>query len=203
MQADQSGSRQYATARWKPLRLMNRVAMTITASTIVAVHLAAPSAADPTTHLRSEIDAARSDEGCPPLQLDPILNDVSQRVSGEVDDYVRHAAQELPTSGEIDLLPTGAGGVLRVLRERGYHTNKVRLLSGFGDNLTGGSGDNETKAIKGLVLEGSGLDVLSDCTYTRYGVSALNDDGSQGWPSTASRAYAVTSAVIAAASGTE
>jgi hypothetical protein len=203
MRADQSGSQQCAAARWKLLRLMKRVAMTMTASAILAVHLAAPSAADPTTHLKSEIDAARRDAGCPPLQLDPILNDVSQRVTGETDDYVRHAARELPTSGEIDLLSTGSGGVLKVLRERGYHTNKVRLLSGFGDNRAGGAGDNEAKAIKALVLEGQGFDVLSDCTYTRYGVSALNDDSSQGWPSTTPRAYAVASAVVAAASGTE
>jgi hypothetical protein len=177
--------------------------MTITAMAMVAVHLAPPSAADPTAHLKSEIDDARRDAGCPPLQLDPILSDVSQRVTGETDDYARHAARELPTSGEVDLLPTGSGGVLKVLRERGYHTNKVRLLSGFGDNRAGGEGDDEAKAIKALVLEGWGLDVLSDCTYTRYGVSALNDDSSQGWPSTAPRAYAVASAIVAAASGTE
>lgn len=173
-----------------------RIALSVTTTAVLAILSAPVSAADPTAHLKSEIDAARSESGCPPLQLDPRLNDVSLRVTHETDDYVRHALKLLPTSGEIDLLASGNGGALRVMREAGYNTNKVKLLLGYADNRTGGTGDNETKAIKGAVLEGLAFESLPDCGYTKYGLSALDDDSSQGWPSTPPRAYAVTTVVL-------
>jgi hypothetical protein len=108
-----------------------------------------------------------------------------------MDDYVRHTARFLPTTSDSDLL--------RVMRESGYNTAKAKLLAGYGDYRTGGTGDNEAKAIKGTVLEGLGFEALPDCTYTKYGVSAINDDSSQGWPSTAPRTYTVTAVVLAGA----
>jgi hypothetical protein len=174
-----------------------RVASSVTATAALAILFAPTSAADPTAHLKSEIDAARSESGCPPLQLDTRLNDVSQRVTHETDDYVKHALRFLPTTGENDLLASGNGGVLRVMRETGYNTNKAKLLLGYADNRTGGTGDNETKAIKGAVLEGLAFEALPDCGYTKYGLSALGDDSSQGWPSTRPRTYALTTVVLA------
>ena len=97
------------------------------------------------------------------------------------------------------MLPSGSGGLLQVLRESGVGTNKARLLSGYGDYRIGGPGDDEAKAIKAAVLQGLGFQVLPDCTYTRYGLSAINDDSSQGWPSSAPRTYAVTTVVVAGA----
>jgi hypothetical protein len=173
------------------MKLMKRVALSITATAILATFFAPTAAADPTAHLKSEIDAARSESGCPPLQLDPVLNDVSQRTAGEMDDYVKHTARSLPTTGDTDLL--------RVMRESGYSPAKAKLLVGYGDFRTGGAGDNEAKAIKGAVLQGLAFEALPDCTYTKYGVSAINDDSSQGWPSTAPRTYAVTAVVLAGA----
>jgi hypothetical protein len=85
------------------------------------------------------------------------------------------------------------------MRESGYSAAKARLLIGYGDYRTGGTGDNEAKAIRGTVLEGLGFEALPDCTYTKYGVSAINDDSSQGWPSTAPRTYTVTAVVLAGA----
>lgn len=167
------------------------------ASAILALIFAPASAADPTTHLKSEIDAARAGSGCPPLEPDPRLNAISERVAHEVDDYVKHTSTFLPTTGENDLLATGKGGVSRVMRETGYHTNKVRLLLGYGDYRTGGPGDNEAKAIKAAVLQGLGFEALPDCGYTKYGFSAMNDDRSQGWPSTAPRTYTVAAVVLA------
>jgi hypothetical protein len=108
-----------------------------------------------------------------------------------MDDYVKHMARALPTTGDADLL--------RLMRESGYNTAKAKLLSGYGDYRTGGAGDNEAKAIRGTVLQGLGAEALTDCTYTKYGVSAMNDDSSEGWPSTAPRTYTVTVVVLAGA----
>lgn len=179
------------------MKVMRRVTVSITASVALAISFAPTSAADPTTHLKSEIDAARSAAGCPALQLDPVLNDASQRVAREVDDFVKHNSRTLPTSGETDLTPTGKGGLLKVLSELGYGTTKAKLLTGYGDYLTGGPGGNEDKSIKATVLQGSGFNVFADCTYTKYGLSAINDDSSGGWPSTAPRTYTVTVVVVA------
>lgn len=186
-----------AISRRKIGRLTKCIALGSTATTMLAMLFAPTSAADPTTNLKAEIDAVRSESGCPPLYADPRLTDVSQRVAHEVADYVKHASSFLPTTGENDLLATGSGGLLPVMREAGYKTNKAKLLTGYGDDRTGGPGDNEAKAIKAAVLQGLGFEVFSDCGYTKYGLSAIKDDGSQGWPSTAPRTYAVTTVVLA------
>jgi hypothetical protein len=185
-------------SRWEFIRLVKRVALSTTAAAVFATVLAPISAADPTAHLKSAIDAARSESGCPPLQPNPILTDVSQRVAREVDAYIKHIAVSFPTSGENDLVPNGKGGVARVMRESGYPTNKVKLLSGYGDYRTGGPGDNEAKAIKAAVLQGLGFEALSDCSrYTKYGLSAINENSPEGWPSTAPRSFSVTAVVVA------
>jgi hypothetical protein len=195
----QCGRERPLIPRWEFMRLMKRVALSATAMAICATFLAPISAADPTAHLKSEIDAARSESGCPPLRADPVLNNVSQRVAREVDDYIRHTARALPTAGENDLVPTGTGGLSRVMRESGYPTNRLKLLSGYGDYRTGGTGDNESKAIEAAVLQGLGFEALTDCArYTKYGLSAINDDPSQaGWPSTSPRSFSVAAVVVA------
>ena len=195
--ANHCGAQRRSIPRREVIKIMKRFALSITVTAILATFTAPTSAADPTTHLKSEIDTARSESGCPPLQLDPVLNDVSQRIAREVDDYVRHAARTFPTTGEVDVLSSGRGGLLRVLRESGINTDKAKLLNGYGDYRIGGTGDNEAKAIKTTVLQGLGFEVLPDCTYTRYGLSAINDDSNEGWPSTAPRTYAVTTVVLA------
>ena len=77
-------------------------------------------------------------------------------------------------------------GVFHVMREAGYSTTKAKLLSSYADYRVGGTGDNEAKAIKGAVYKAWVLKCFP-ITYTKYGVSAINDDGSQGWPSTRPR----------------
>jgi hypothetical protein len=169
-----------------------------TTVTAVGLILAAPtSAADPTAHLKSEIDAARSESGCPPLQSDRRLSNVSERAAHEIDDYVKHSARSLPITGENDALASGAGGVLATMREAGYNTNKAKLLLGYGDSRTGGAGDNEAKAVKTAVLQGLGFDAIPDCSYTKYGLSAINEPNNQGWPSTPPKAYAVSVVLLA------
>ncbi|ORA11435.1 hypothetical protein BST14_18695 [Mycobacterium arosiense ATCC BAA-1401 = DSM 45069] len=91
--------------------------------------------------------------------------------------------------------------MLKVLREAGYNTMNARLLNGYADYRTGGTGDDEDKAIRGAVLEGRGFEALPDCTLTNYGVSAVNGGGDQGWPSTQPRTYSVAVVVLAGASG--
>jgi hypothetical protein len=173
------------------MKLIKRVALSITATSILTIFLAPISMADPTAHLKSEIDAARSESGCPPFQLDPLLDDVSHTIARETDEYVRHTARSFPATGDADLL--------RVLRESGSTIVKARLLEGYGDPNMGGPGDNEAKAVKATVVEGLAFGVFPDCTYTKYGFSGINDDSSQGWPSTAPRPYTVTALVVAAA----
>lgn len=176
-----------------------------TVATLLAVMLSPSSAADPPGTLESLLDAARAEDGCPPLQLDPVLNNVSHRVAGENADYVAHSprSRTLPTSGEIPLLPTGSEGLLHVLREAGYNTNKTRLLIGYGDDSMGGAGDRNAKAVMSAVVEGKALGALSDCAYTRYGFGAVdNADISQGSPSTPPRPFSLISVIVAAASGT-
>lgn len=178
--------------------ITKRGALIISTMAISVLFCAPPASADPTTHLKSETDAARSESGCPPLKLDPVLNTISQRIAHEVDDYVRHAATTtLPTTGEIDLMATGSGGLLKVMRESGYSTNKAKLLNGFGDQNVGGPGDNEYKAIRSLVLEGLSFEALPDCGYTKYGLSAINDNNTQGWPSSPPKTYSVAVVVLA------
>jgi hypothetical protein len=171
------------------MRTMNTArALGLTLCALLPV-LAVPTAgASPTTHLKSEVDSARGATGCLPLQTDSALNSVSEDTTREVDEYIRHAGRFLPPSNDKDLL--------QVLRDAGYSTVRARLLIGYGDPRTGGPGDNEAKAIKAAVLEGQGYEAFTDCAYTKYGLSAVNDDSSQGWPSTAPRAYAVATVVL-------
>ena len=178
---------------------IKRVALSTAAATVVAMVLAPVSAADATTNLKSAIDAARSDSGCPALASDPVLTTIAERAARELDDYVRHDARNLPITGENPTLPTGVGGLLRVLREYGYGTNNARLLTGYGDSRVGGPGDDEAKAIKYTVIEGFAFEALNDCTsYTKYGLSTINDDhAAEGWPSTPPRTFSVAIVVLA------
>lgn len=169
------------------------VVLIVTMTAIGAICDAPVSVADPTSHLRAEIDGARSESGCAPFQTDAALTEISQRIATEVDEYVRHAARVLPPSTDTDLL--------QVLRQSGYNTVNARLLNGYGDYRTGGTGDNEAKAIKAAVLEGRGFEALPDCTLTRYGLGAINNDGSGGWPSTQPRTYSVVVVILAGANG--
>jgi hypothetical protein len=175
------------------MKTLARVAVSVTTTVVSLMSVSPVAAADPTTHTKAEIDSARGEAGCPPFQTDPVLADVSQRTTHEVDGYVRHDARFLPTTLDTDLL--------KALREAGYNTANARLLNGYGDYRTGGPGDNEAKAIKGAVLQGWGFDALTDCTLTKYGVSAINGGGSDGWPSTAPRTYSVVVIVLAGANG--
>jgi len=71
------------------------------------------------------------------------------------------------------------------------------MLSGYADDQTGGSGTYADKAIKATILQGLSFEALSDCAYTKYGMSALSDDGSQGAPSVAPKSFTVTSVILA------
>lgn len=164
------------------------------AAICVAMTFTPTAAADTATALKAAVDEARIVAGCPPLQLDSVLNDVSQRAVRESDAWISHAGRFLPVS---DTNVQGVPSVTQALREVGYNPSKVRMLSGYGDARTGGPGDNETKAISSVVIQGRGWDVFSDCGYTKYGFGALSNDSSQGWPSTVPRSYSVATVVVA------
>lgn len=174
--------------------------------TLLAVMLSPSSVADPPGSLGSLLDGARAEYGCPALQVDPVLNDLGHRIAGDNADYVAHSprSRTLPTSGELPLIPTGTEGVLRLLREANYNTNKVRLLIGYGDDSMGGPADRNAKAVMSVVVEGKALGAISDCAYTRYGFGAVNNaDIRQGSPSVPPKAFSLISVVVAGAPGTQ
>jgi len=173
---------------------MYRLSIGATASAVLAALLSPVAVAqDQAANLRAAIDAARMDGGCPPFQSDPVLNDVSDRVTHDVDAWVNHTGKALPVS---DTIVPGVPTVTQALREKGYSPSKVKMLSGYGDNRTGGRGNNETKAIKAALLQGEANVVFSDCQYTKYGLSAMSDDSPQGWPSAPPRSFFVTTVTI-------
>lgn len=173
--------------------LLRFVVLGITIATF-AIVVAPTSAADVTTSVKSALDAARAEGGCPPFESDPVLNDVSQRVAREVAAWVNHSGNVLPPE-DTGLLPDNS--IPAVLIKSGYTPLSARLLNGYGDYRTGGGGDNDAKAVASLVLQGLAFEVFSDCAYTKYGFSAQSGDGSQGWPSSIPRSFTVTVAIMA------
>lgn len=159
----------------------------------LAVALAPQAAADFSSDLKSRIDAARSSAGCPPLRSDPLLNDLSQRAVGQVDAWVNHTARVLPFS---DAAVEGVPSLMQTLRDAGQSPAKAKMLNGYGDLDSGGAGDDQEKAIRATVLQGKGFEVFSDCAYTKYGLGAVTDDSSQGWPSTIPRPFSATVVII-------
>lgn len=156
---------------------------------MVAVFCSVPTAyADTADVLKAALDAARSEAGCPPLQLDPKLTEITDKTAKEVHGWVTHTGRFLPTEDAT---------VMAVLRKADYKTLKARMLSGYADDQTGGPGSHEDKAVKATVLQGLSFEVFGDCSYTKYGMSAISDDGSQGSPSTPPRSFIATSAIVA------
>jgi hypothetical protein len=135
----------------------HRVALFATSMLLIAAMMlaAAPmSVADAAANLRSLVDGARG--GCAPLQVDPVLTGVAQRVNRETQQYKQNAARYEPFE---DPMP--------VLQALGYQTGKAKMLAGFGDE--------ESEALRGVVL--FGWESIPDCSYTRYGVDVLAGDG--------------------------
>jgi hypothetical protein len=132
---------------------------------VLAMSLAPTAAADVTSDLRASVDGARG--GCPALQSDPVLTDAAIRATSETQAYIEHTARFIPFE---DPMP--------VLREMGYNAGKAKLVVGYGDS--------QDKAIRGINV--LGWDTIPDCTYTKYGLSALN--GARG-------DYVLTAVVLA------
>lgn len=193
-----------STTRQSAINVGTRALLSTTVTATLGIIFSSLSAADPPASLGSLLNAARAEYGCTPLQLDPVLNDVSHRITAETADFLSFSpnALTLPITGEVPLVRTARGGLLQTLREAGYNTNNARLLSGFGDDHTGGAGDNNAKAVKMVILKGEATDAFSNCSYTKYGAAAVDSDISQGAPSVPPKAFTVISVVVAGASGT-
>jgi len=121
----------------------------------VTTATAPPAAADPLSRLTSAVDAIRSGSPCPPLQSDPLVQRGAQMGMQATSDYISHRSAAVPFTDPMPALKT-----------IGYTGSKALLLSGYGSD--------ETDAIHGLVLEGREL--IPNCSYTQYGVSAARDD---------------------------
>lgn len=129
------------------------IAMLITASVL---HAPAASA-DPAANLRSAVTQMRAGTSCGPLRSNPIVEDVAYRINKSTQDYLNHAATQVPVT---DALPG-----LKIL---GYPGNKAALLQG--------ASKEEAKAIKGLLLQG--YDKVPDCSYTEFGTNAMYNEAS-------------------------
>jgi hypothetical protein len=131
---------------------------------LVAVLCAAvsqpPSAvADSVASLRDALASARSGASCGPLRSDPIVEQVAEKINQANEDWMNHAATQVPAT---DPLPG-----LKIL---GYGGSNAKLLQGAG--RTGAN------AIKGALLEG--YDKIPVCSYTDYGASLRRNDRT-GW----------------------
>jgi hypothetical protein len=134
----------------------------------VGTVLHAPAAAaDPAADLRSAVTQMRTGTSCGALRPNPILDDVAFRINKSTQDYLDHAATQVPVT---DPLPG-----MKVL---GYPGTKAALLQGA-SKVDGNS-------IKGLLLQG--FDKFPDCAYTEFGSSAMRNEGT---------GYLLTVAVLA------
>lgn len=156
-----------------------RVALIITTAAVLAIALAPTSAADTTANLKSAVDSTRAASGCPPLESDPVLNDVALRNTSETDTYLLHVSRDEPFESE-ERIPKRTTLLATILRDVGYNASKSKLLVGYGHV--------EADAISGALLQG--WDSIPDCAYTKYGVSAIDNADPQ---------QTVTAVVLAAA----
>jgi hypothetical protein len=121
--------------------------------------------ADTTTEFQSAVDAARG--SCPAFVLDPVLNDAARRANIATDTYINHQADFTPFDDPTPLI-----------QQFGYNPTKAKLLRGYGQS--------SADAIRGSLLEGDR--VLSDCSYSDYGLDELYN---------ADAGYVLTAIVVA------
>jgi len=137
-------------SKQRSCRLFAAAFLSAMAFAVLAIALAPTAAADVTADLRASVDDARG--RCPALQSDPVLTDAAIRATAESQAYIDHTARFIPFE---DPMP--------VLREMGYNAGKAKLVVGYGDS--------QDKAIRGISV--LGWDTIPDCSYTKYGLSAL------------------------------
>jgi len=141
------------------MMLSRRTACLIAISALagpMATVMATPAMADPRSTLTSAVDSVRSASQCPPLRSDPLVERAAQMAMQATSDYISHRSAAVPFTDPMPALKT-----------IGYTGSKALLLSGYGTD--------EADAIHGVLLEGR--EVILDCSYTQYGVSATRDDG--------------------------
>jgi uncharacterized protein YkwD len=122
----------------------------------VATVMAPQAMADPVSTLTSAVDTVRSASQCPPLQSDPLVERAAQMATQQTSDYVSHRSAAVPFTDPMPALKT-----------IGYTGKTALMVSGYGTS--------EADAVHGVLLEGREL--IPNCSYTQYGVSATRDDG--------------------------
>ncbi len=128
--------------------------LTVTTVATTAVSLAPSAAADPATTLRTAVTQLRGGTSCRPLRPDASAEEASAIVIRSTDKYLDHTARAVPVS---DPLP--------ILKDLGSGANKAKLLQG--------AGRTEADAIEFVLI--SGYAAIPDCSFTDYGVSALQN----------------------------
>ena len=121
--------------------------------------LASPVSAEPLASLTNVVATIRGASGCSPLQADPLVTRVAEMATRATSDYIHHRTAAIPFDGNA----------MPALKTIGYGGGNALLMQGYGDN--------ETKAVHGLALLARDPAAIPKCTYTQYGISAIEDDG--------------------------
>jgi hypothetical protein len=131
-----------------------KLAVTMAAMTIVgaSVSLAPSAAANSADNLRAAVMTARP--SCAPLRSEPLVEQAADIVNRSTDKWLDHTGRAVPVP---EPLP--------VLRDLGYGGGRAVQVEG--------AGDTDARAIAGLLIVG--YDILSDCSYTDYGVSVIQN----------------------------
>jgi hypothetical protein len=137
--------------------LVAAIVMSLPAAFVVSTVTAGFASADPATTLTNAVDTIRAASQCPPLQPEPLVVRSAQMAVQETSDYISHRVAAIPFTDPMPALKT-----------IGYTGTKGVLLSGYGNN--------ETDSIHGLLLQNTYSKAISDCSYTQYGVGAIQEE---------------------------
>lgn len=154
MRADIAPVNRWPVRRAVALCRSRTAALAATAMTLVAasVSLAPSAVANSVESLRAAVMTARP--SCAPLRSDPLVEQAADIVNRSTDRWLDHTGRAVPVP---EPLP--------ILRDLGYGGGRAVQVEG--------AGDTDAQAIAGLLI--IGYDILSDCSYTDYGVSVLQN----------------------------
>nr|WP_155920501.1 MULTISPECIES: hypothetical protein [unclassified Mycolicibacterium] len=118
-----------------------------------------PAAADAAPEVAQAVSAAREGASCGPLKYNPAVEHAADIVNRSTFTFLSHTSENVPIDEPHPVAVT---------RDLGIDADKVMSLQG--------AGQDEGKAIKGLLIQGR--DAIPDCSYTDFGVSHLYESAS-------------------------
>lgn len=130
---------------------------------------ASPAAANFVDNLKDAVMQAHGGTSCGPLRSEPLADQTATIINKHTDAYLNHAARVVP--GHVDAQGRLVVDPLPILKDLGSNAGKAMLLQG--------AGKTEADAISFILI--SGYRVISDCSFTEYGVSALPNNNPDGY----------------------